>query len=254
MSRVAPRRVTRPWRRLARGACVASLCVAAAQAAAQNIVSAAYDGPTTRYPHAVLGDDVEYTTLIVRLSDGTQSAATWPDGMVFEDIAPRVADLDGDGVSEVITIESSDTQGARLGIWAVQDGRLVQRAATPHIGTRFRWLAPVAWEDLDGDGVVELAYIDRPHLAKTLRVWRYQSDPTGNARLTEVATLRGLTNHRIGWDYIAGGTRDCGEGPEMILADGEWRSIVAVRFDGTTLSRRDLGPYSAAALSAATTC
>lgn len=249
----APRFPQRLWRRLARGACLALVCLASG-AQAQDIVSATYDGPTNRYPHAVLGDDVEYTTLVVRLSDGTQTSATWPEGMVFEDIAPRVADLDGDGAAEVITIESSDTQGARLGIWAVQDGRLVPVANTPHIGTRFRWLAPVAWEDLDGDGVVELAYVDRPHLAKTLRVWRYEAVGPGEAQLTEVASLAGLTNHRIGWDYIAGGTRDCGQGPEMVLADAAWSRVVSVRFDGSGLSTTDLGPYSAATLTDALGC
>jgi hypothetical protein len=238
---------------LARGAGLAAVCLVGA-ANAQNIVSATYEGPTNRYPHAVLGDDVEYTTLVVRLGDGSQISATWPEGMVFEDLVPRVADLNGDGMAEVITIESSDTQGARLAVWGLRDGRLVQIAATPHIGTRFRWLAPVAWEDLDDDGVVELAYVDRPHLAKTLRLWRFEVAGDGAARLTEVASLRGVTNHRIGWDYIAGGTRDCGQGPEMVLADTDWQKIVAVRFDGASLSSRELGRYSAAALKTATSC
>jgi len=249
----APRDLMRLCHGLARGAGLAFVCLASA-ASAQNIVSATYEGPTNRYPHAVLGDDVEYTTLAVRLSNGSQTSATWPDGMVFEDIAPRVSDLDGDGMAEVITIESSDTQGARLAVWGLRDGQLSQIVATPFIGRRFRWLAPVAWEDLDGDGVVELAYVDRPHLAKTLRVWRYEPTRNGEARLTEVASLRGLTNHRIGWDYIAGGTRDCGQGPEMVLADADWRRVLAVRFDGASLTSREIGPYSAAALGAELSC
>ncbi|MCK0148994.1 VCBS repeat-containing protein [Marivita sp. S6314] len=237
----------------ARGGLTAWLCLASV-AGAQDIVSARYDGPTSRYPHAVLGDDVEYSTLVVRLSDGTQTSATWPEGMVFEDLAPRVADLDGDGSPEVITIESSDTQGGRLAVWGLRDGRLVQIVATPHIGTRFRWLAPVAWEDLDGDGLVELAYVDRPHLAKTLRVWRYVPAADGAAVLTQVATMPGLTNHRIGWDFIAGGTRECGQGPEMVLADANWTRIMSVQFDGTTLTSSEIGAYSAASLDAALRC
>ena len=50
--------------RLARGAMVAALLVTASQAAAVEIVSARYDGPTTRYPHGVLGDDIEYDSLV----------------------------------------------------------------------------------------------------------------------------------------------------------------------------------------------
>ncbi|WP_245819028.1 FG-GAP repeat domain-containing protein [Marivita hallyeonensis] len=232
---------------------MAALGIATA-ADAQDIVSATYQGPTDRYPHNVLGDAVEYTTLVVQLSNGAQTSATWQPGMVFEDIAPRLADLDGDGTSEIITIESSDTEGARLGVWGLRDGRLMPLATTPHIGTRFRWLAPAAWEDLDGDGRVEIAYVDRPHLAKTLRVWRYEPQADGTAILTEAASLPGLTNHRIGWDYIAGGTRTCGQGPEMIMADANWTQVVAVRFDGSALSVTELGPYSPAALEQALTC
>ena len=222
----------------------------ASQAVAQEIVSARYDGPTTRYPHGVLGDEIEYDTLVVRLSDGRELAARWAQDIVFEDLAPRVVDVDGDGAPEVVVVESHETQGGRLAVWGLVDGQLAQIAATPHIGTRFRWLAPVAVADLDGDGVIELAYVDRPHLAKVLRVWRY--GPGGEMR--EVASLEGLSNHRIGWDYIAGGLRDCGQGPEMVLADGDWSEIVAVRFDGTSLTRRGLGPYSADALERALGC
>lgn len=222
----------------------------ASQAVAQEIVSARYDGPTTRYPHGVLGDEIEYDTLAARLSDGRELAARWAQDIVFEDLAPRVVDVDGDGAPEVVVVESHETQGGRLAVWGLVDGQLAQIAATPHIGTRFRWLAPVAVADLDGDGVIELAYVDRPHLAKVLRVWRY--GPGGEMR--EVASLEGLSNHRIGWDYIAGGLRDCGQGPEMVLADGDWSEIVAVRFDGTSLTRRGLGPYSADALERALGC
>lgn len=224
------------------------------QSAAQEIVSARYDGPTTRYPHGVLGDDIEYDTLVVRLSDGREMSARWARDIVFEDLAPRVVDVDGDGAPEVVVVESHEAQGARLAVWGLVDGSLAAKAATPFIGTRFRWLAPAAVADLDGDGLVELAYVDRPHLAKVLRVWRYEALNTGQVGLTEVATLDGVTNHRIGWDYIAGGLRDCGQGPEIVLADAGWASIVAVTFDGTSLSRRRLSDYTAESLESALDC
>jgi hypothetical protein len=229
---------------------VAAVLVTASQAVAVEIVSARYDGPTTRYPHGVLGDEIEYDSLVVRLGDGRDLTARWDTDMVFEDLEPRVVDVDGDGSPEVVTIESHAQRGARLAIWGFKDGTLSLLAATPHIGTRFRWLAPVAVADLDGDGQVELAYVDRPHLAKVLRVWRY----AGPGQLTEVASLPGLTNHRIGWNYIAGGLRDCGQGPELVLADADWSEMVAVSFDGTDLSRRSLGAYSADALERALGC
>ena len=234
-----------------RRTCVAGLMlfVSAQIGAAQEIVSARYDGPTTRYPHGVLGDEIEYDTLVVRLSDGRDVSAGWAQDIVFEDLAPRVVDVDGDGAPEVVVVESHETRGARLAVWGLVDGTLVQVASTPHIGTRFRWLAPVAVADLDRDGSVELAYVDRPHLAKVLRVWRYGPDG-----LTEVGSLDGITNHRIGWDYIAGGLRECGRGLEMVLADADWSEIVAVQFEQDRLTRRMIGRYSAAALERALGC
>lgn len=228
--------------------------VFASHVAAQDIVSARYDGPTTRYPHGVLGDTVEYDRLILRLSDGRDLSLHWAEQIVFEDIAPRLVDVDRDGMADVVVIESHDRFGARLAIYGVIDGALRRKAATPFIGTRFRWLAPVAVADLDGDGLIELAYVDRPHLAKVLRIWRYEPLSAGQGRLSEVAALDGVTNHRIGWDYIAGGLRNCGQGPEMVLADAEWSTVVAVRFDGGGLTETVLGPYTPDAMERALGC
>ncbi len=53
-----------------------------------------------------------------------------------------------------------------------------------------------------------------------------------------------MTNHQIGWDFIAGGRRDCGAGPEMVLASGDWRRVVAVRLTAGTLEKTTLGPFT----------
>ena len=201
---------------------------------AQAITWAEYAAPTTRYAHGVLGDSVEWGALRLTLQDGRRLTTTLPETLVFEDIAPRLVDLDGDGAPEVITVESSLTQGARLAIHG-PSGRI---AATPHIGQRNRWLAPIGAVDMDGDGAMEIAYIDRPHLAKTLRLWRYR-----DRQLTQIATLKGLTNHKIGWDHIPGGIRDCGSGPELITANGDWSKVMATRMTGGDLIMRPLAPY-----------
>lgn len=241
----APRLPLRLWHGLARGAGLA-LGLVAGGAAAECVTRAAYDGPTTRYAHGVLGDDVEYGALTLWVSQGGKRTVRLPQDRVFEDLEPRLVDVDLDGCNEVVVVESQADTGAQL---AVYSGAGQKIAATPHIGTTNRWLAPIGAADFDGDGRVEIAYIDRPHLAKTLRVWRYD-----NGRLTEVAAAKGFSNHRIGWAYIAGGLRDCGDGPEMIVADGGWSRIRAVRFGGGQLRSRDLGAYSAGAMDAAVAC
>ncbi|TCK99414.1 VCBS repeat protein [Shimia isoporae] len=211
-----------------------ALLVLLAVPAAAEITSARYTEPTTRYAHGVLGDAIEYGALELKLRGGKKVTITLPQDRVFEDLEPRLFDVTGDGALEAIVIESSQDGGARLAIY--NEKGLV--AATPHIGQRNRWLAPVGVADLDGDGLVELAYIDRPHLAKTLRVWRYES-----GALTQVASRKGLTNHRIGEDFISGGLRDCGDGTEMITADGSWGNVVATRFDGKKLRSQTLWAF-----------
>jgi len=202
--------------------------------AAQSIIAARYTDPTDRYPHGVLGDRLEWGALELTLSNGSQRRIVLPQDRVFEDLEPRLADVDLDGDLEVISIESHQLQGARLAIYDASG--LV--AANPYIGTRFRWLAPVAIADLDEDGAIEIAYVDRPHLAKILRVWRFS-----DSRLFQVASLQGVTNHKIGEDFISGGLRDCGAGPEMVVASRNWGSIVSVKLNAAELVARELGTF-----------
>ncbi len=225
----------------ARAICLAALaCLAAAPLSAQQIVAADYAAPTGRYPHAVLGDAIEHGALVVTLSDGTRLRAVLPAARVFEDTAPRLVDMGGRGGPSVVAVESDRDRGARLAVWGLSEGGFARLAATPFIGTRFRWLAPVGAADLDGDGAVEIACVDRPHLARILRVWRYRPGPP--ATLEPVAQAEGHTNHRIGDPDIAGGLRDCGTGPEIVTLDPSWRRIQATRLSGGRLESRDIGP------------
>lgn len=244
MPKGAPRRPGRLWQSLARGALLA-LCLWPGSLLAEGceawncrpLVSATFTEPTGRYPHGVLGDDLEWGALELRYAGaGNAFVIRLPQMRVFEDLEPRTADVDGDGHMEVVVVESDAQRGARL---AIYDGNGLV-AATPFIGTRFRWLAPIGIGDLDGDGHVEIAYIDRPHLAKTLRVWRFQ-----DGQLTQIASAPGFSNHRIGEDFISGGLRDCGEGPQMIVASGDWRRVISLRLQPNgALQTRDLGPFS----------
>lgn len=198
------------------------------------IASAKYTDPTMRYDHGILGDAVEYGALVLTMLNGERISIQLPESRVFEDIAPRVVDLDGDGAPEVIAIETSLKFGARLSVYGASG--LI--AATPHIGRSHRWLAPIGAADLDGDGIFEIAYIDRPHLAKLLKIWRFK-----DGKLALVAERDGLTNHRIGQDFISGGIRDCGAGPQMITANADWSQIVASVFDGGEIRSAAIGKH-----------
>lgn len=239
LSRLA-RRALRPLRKLI-GGLTALTCTAPAAWADETACAADPAPPfaevcylnvpgAATYGHEVLGDTPEWDTLRITWAEGHRPQDQPFDTVnlakhrhVFEDIAPRLIDMDGDGLVEVVGVESSFAEGARLFVLR-GTGSDIEAARTPYIGQRNRWLAPIGAADLDGDGAIEVAYIDRPHLAKTLRVWRYL-----DGALTEVASLEGLTNHKIGEPFISGGIRDCGDGPEIVTADSRWQSVVATR-------------------------
>lgn len=219
-----------------------------------GIVAARFEAPDDVYPHRIMGRLPEMRVLAVRDAAGRELRVDLrdrpPGTHVFEDIAPRVVDADGDGRNDAVVVETDPDQGAQLAVYGLRQGTLTKTAATPPIGTPFRWLAPVAIADLDGDGRVDLAYVETPHLGKRLRVWSWA--PGG---LTEVAAMDGLTNHRIGEEHISGGLRDCGSGPEMVLADAGWREVMAVRLRDGRLEARGLGiAPDAAGFAAAAAC
>lgn len=218
-----------------RGAAAALVLLAAPPAAAEGVAAARFAAPTDRYDHAVLGDAIEWGALEIVTETGRRLTLTLPRTRVFEDLAPRRADIDGDGDDEVFVVETDLDRGARLSVYDAAG--LV--AATPFIGRRHRWLAPVGVADLDGDGTVEIAYVDRPHLAAILRVWRYR-----DGALHEVAASPGLTNHRLGQAVIQGGIARCADGPAIVTADAAWRRVIVTTLRRGHLSPRDTGPYT----------
>ncbi len=212
-----------------------------ARATGEGITWAGFSDATDRYPHGALGDAWEAGGL--RAQAGVLGpcdlAIILPDSRVFEDVAPRIADIDGDGLNDIVVIESAFGEGASLAVYGLVGDRLEKIAATPPIGLTNRWLSPVGIADLNGDGGLEIAYVETPHLGKTLRIWTWDGDG-----LVQIASAGGLTNHRFGEPFISGGIRICDGPPEVITADAGWRRIIATSLaaDGG-LSFRDAGPF-----------
>ena len=201
-------------------------------------LTADFGEKTGRYGHNVLGGN-EYGGFSVVSSEGGQSKAyaiELPEDRVVEDVELRLADLTGDGVPEVVLVESSASGGASLMVYGGLERQTLEAiASTPPIGRRNRWLAPAGIADFNGDGRNDVAYVEAPHIGGTLRIWTMQ-----DGELVQIAEQGGYSNHRIGEDYITGGVRDCGKGTELVLPDFGWNRLLAVRMEGGSLSTRTL--------------
>lgn len=215
---------------------------------AGGIVEAEYGPDVDVYPHRIMGDIFEKQLLRVKDTEGVTYSLTLSTN-VFEDIAPRVADMNGDGINDVVVVETDVNLGASLAIYSLGSDGLFKLAATPHIGRAFRWLAPAGIADFDGDGQNDVAYVETPHLGKVLRFWTMRKGD-----LIEIAAARGLTNHRIGDSYISGGVRNCAGSTDVVTANGDWSRIYATRIVNGLLNFDDLGAYDEQAMSDALTC
>lgn len=198
-----------------------------------GITSAWYGNRTEIYGHGVLGDAVEAHTLYAHISsmstDDCALQVTLDDSSVFEDVTPRIADVTGDGVNDVITIESHQDRGASLAIYGIKDGTLHKLVATPYIGQSYRWLAPVGTADFNKDGSNDVAFVQTPHLAGILQIWSFK-----DASAKQLAASAGFSNHRIGENFITGGIANCDGQAVIVIPDRRWRSTMAATFsDGT---------------------
>lgn len=159
----------------------------------RNIAAAWLSAPTDRYPHGVLGDRLESSTLMVKTSTGQMIETQLPRSRVFEDLQARLADIDGDGRDEIMVVESDIALGSAFAIYAVQERRLVRVTATPFIGQPNRWLNPLGAGDFDGDGQLDIALVATPHIGGTLRLYRYAVP-----ELELFAEYKGVSTHAIG--------------------------------------------------------
>ncbi|WP_150526143.1 hypothetical protein [Roseibium sediminis] len=164
-----------------------------AKASKGDIGATWYSSPTTRYRHGVIGDAIEAGRLNVKDSAGTVHFLDLPESEVFEDRTPRLADLDGDGRTEVITIRSSSRGGGSVTLYGVRYGTLREIASTGFIGRANRWLNIAGIADYLGTGSLQIAYVETPHIGGTLRVFEFTGGP-----LREVLSARGFSNHAIG--------------------------------------------------------
>ncbi len=93
--------------------------------------------PTQRYDHGVLGDEIEAGGFSVDLANGRSMEYQFGPRYGFEDLEPSLADMDGDGLEEMIFACSSLTEGAAVSIYRVGDRQIEQFAVPPSIGLAY---------------------------------------------------------------------------------------------------------------------
>ncbi len=149
--------------------------------------------PTDRYDHGVLGDKIEAGAMVVETRDGERHTVRLRNDAVFEDIEPRLADLNGDGHDEIVIVKSYLKRGSALAIIAARKGRYEIVAETPPLGGPHRWLDPAGIADFTGDGKMDIALVRQPHVVGALELWSWR-----DGKLRKTVELTGFANHIAG--------------------------------------------------------
>lgn len=180
----APRRASPPDNALPDGEVVTGT---------RDIARVWFASPTKRYEHNVLGDAVEAGSLTIVTTDGKIQTVALGDDAVFEDLTPRLADLDGDGRDEIVVVKSYLTRGSAIAVIAQRKGRYQIVAETPPLGGPHRWENPAGIGDFNGDGKIDIAVVRQPHAVGALELWTY-----ADGRLRRGPSLDGFSNHIAG--------------------------------------------------------
>lgn len=153
---------------------------------------------TDRYAHGVLGDRIEAGCLVLENGQGEQFVVELPVNQVFEDLEPRIADVDKDGSNDVVVVRSDSRYGAALLVYTLNGDNAQELFATPAIGRSNRWLAPIGVADFNADGQPDVAYIQTPHIGGILKVWSLI-----DGEFQQIAEKSGFSNHSIGSQRVS---------------------------------------------------
>ena len=209
---------------------------------ALNIRAAWLADPTTRYAHGVLGDAIEAEGVAVETADGRILELRLPADSVFEDRYPRLADIDGDGDDEILIVRSYLDRGSALAVIKMQTDGLAIVAETPALGRANRWLNPVGVGDFAGDGGIEVALVETPHIGGVLKLYRWR-----DGQLAATAAHPGVTNHVIGSRALGlSAILDAnGDGiPDLLIPDQSRRRLLVLTYAGNRFAQIAAIPHS----------
>ena len=197
---------------------------------ARDIAWAWLASPTARYPHTSMGSPVHAGSLHALSREGKLFQLELPKQRVWEDLQPRLVDLDGDGRDEIVVIETDSERGAALVAYGLpQTGsKLQERARSAWLGLPFRWLNPVGFADFDGDGKLDIASITTPHIGGVLTLYHYAPP-----RIEPYAKVPDVSNHQMGDPNLQmhAVVSLPGQRPTIIVPDMSRRALHALRWE-----------------------
>ncbi len=184
-----------------------------------------------RYSHGIMGDKLEAATLLVLEIQDSEirllARVDLPGADVYEGIAPFWADIDGDGIEDLVATVSNGSLGARLRSYLWDGAGIRQEVDCPPIGRGNRWRHQLSAGAFGPSGEIEVTALRTPHIDGALEFFRL----TG-AALVKTAALPGFTTHAIGsrnLDQTAAGDFN-GDGlPEVLVMDLARHAVVAAQ-------------------------
>ncbi len=197
----------------------------------ENGLIAVYAAATNqRYVHGIMGDDLEPTELwVFRIEDKKLEEVAYvalSGDAVFEGIFPFWADIDEDGMPDLVTTVSDSAGGARLRAYLMREDGL-HPVDGPAIGRAYRWRHQLAFGPFGPNGEMELIDVLTPHIGGVIEWFRYQ-----DGALVRVAALSGYTSHVINarnMDMAVIGDFN-GDGlPEVVLPNQERTALSGIQ-------------------------